>query len=151
MHPSCNRNLLSLLFVLVCCLYGWQPLFAAESDGRIPIRLKAGESNLVRTEMRNFLASIQAIVSGVVERDLKRVISAARRSGKAAGQAVPKTLKEKLPKEFRRIGSDTHKRFDRLAMDVEQMDDSDLALEQLGELMRNCVSCHAAYRIEVER
>ncbi len=145
-----SHKLLSMFVVLVCGLSGGHSLIAAGLDGRIPVRLDAGESNLVRTEMRHFLASVQAIVSGVAEHDLKRVISGARSSGKAAGHAVPKTLKEKLPEEFRRIGSNTHKRFDRLAMDVEQMEDPGLALEQLGELMQNCVACHAAYRIEVE-
>ena len=46
------------------------------------------------------------------------------------------------------LGFDTHRKFDTLALDAEQLGDPDHSLEQLAELMSNCVACHAAYRID---
>ncbi len=66
-------------------------------------------------------------------------------------QGVPGTLMGKLPLEFKKLGFDTHTRFDQLALDAEQLGDPGHSLTQLAELMQNCVACHAAYRFEVEQ
>jgi mono/diheme cytochrome c family protein len=58
---------------------------------------------------------------------------------------------ERLPAEFKELGLDTHQRFDRLAMDVQQMADTAPATEQLPALLQNCVACHAAYRLQPVR
>ncbi len=50
---------------------------------------------------------------------------------------------------LKQLGLDTHRKFDRLALDVEQLGDKRQTLEQLGTLLRNCVGCHAAYRLVV--
>ncbi|MCG7871898.1 MAG: hypothetical protein N0C81_06455 [Candidatus Thiodiazotropha lotti] len=42
----------------------------------------------------------------------------------------------------------THWRFDQMALDAGQMDDMQLSLQQLTQVLDNCVSCHAAYRID---
>ena len=46
------------------------------------------------------------------------------------------------------LGFDTHRRFDQLALDAEQLGDTQHSLQQLAKLMANCVSCHASYRID---
>lgn len=73
----------------------------------------------------------------------------ARKSGKAAQSAVPGTLVGKLPMQFKQSGSDTHARFDQLALDAEEFGDGGHVLSQLATLLQNCVSCHAAYRIDI--
>ncbi len=65
----------------------------------------------------------------------------------AAQQAVPTELQHALPAGFKKLGGKTHRAFDQLAMDMESMEDVSLSLKQLGELMNNCTSCHAAYQI----
>ncbi len=119
------------------------------TDERITILLDDNERNLVLAEMRGFLFSIQQINQGLSANNMKLVTESARRSGKAAQGGVPGTLVGKLPIEFKKLGGDTHARFDQLAMDAEDLEDSDHTLEQLSILMQNCVSCHAAYRIDI--
>ena len=120
------------------------------SDGRSAILLAPGERDLVLAEMRAFLQSVQEIVAAVAAGSLDSVPVAARRVGAAAQQAVPSSLVGKLPGEFKLLGLDTHRKFDQLALDAEQLGDTGQTLGQLAELMRNCVACHAAYRIDLE-
>ncbi len=117
-------------------------------DGRLAIQLTNGERDIVFTEMRTFLESVQQITQGVASKDFDAVAKAARKVGRAAQQAVPGTLVGKLPLEFKKMGFDTHTKFTQLALYAEQLSDGEQTLEQLGELLQNCVSCHAIYKIE---
>jgi len=49
--------------------------------------------------------------------------------------------------EFKKLGRDTHLKFDALALDADELGDKEHTLEQLSELMKNCVACHAVYKI----
>lgn len=118
------------------------------SDGRTSILLNPGERDLVLLEMRTFLTSVQLITKGISENDMKLVSDAAHAVGQAAQAQVPGTLIGKLPLEFKQLGFDTHSKFDQLAMDTHDLGDSQQILIQLSELMRNCVVCHATYRID---
>ena len=121
------------------------------SDGRTAILLEPGERDLVLSEMRVFLESVQQITAGISKEDLQHVVKHARQSGQNAQQSVPGSLIGKLPLPFKQLGFDTHAKFDELALDAEQLGDPDHALSQLTTLMQNCVSCHAAYRFDLER
>jgi mono/diheme cytochrome c family protein len=121
---------------------------AESSDGRMAIQLDGAERDLVLTEMRMFLSSVQTMTMNLSNGDMVAVAAAARTVGGAAQQAVPASLMGKLPMEFKQLGFDTHSRFDQVAMDAEQMGDSENVLQQMGELMQNCVACHEAYRID---
>lgn len=121
------------------------------SDGRTAILLAPGERDLVLAEMRGFLVALQEITQGVVEDDPAAVVAAARRVGVAAQHTVPAGLVGKLPIEFKRLGFDTHGRFDQLALDTGQMGDTAHVLADLTALMQNCTACHAVYRIDLER
>lgn len=123
---------------------------APASDGRTAILLAPGERDLVLTEMRGFLAAVQSITDGVVKQDPAAVAAAARLAGVPAQHSVPASLVGKLPLPFKRLGFDTHGRFDQLALNVEQFGDTSQVLPELVELMNNCVACHAAYRIDLE-
>ncbi|MDH3949233.1 MAG: hypothetical protein OEU74_09765 [Gammaproteobacteria bacterium] len=118
------------------------------TDNRLAIQLTAGEKDLVLSEMRAFLASVQQITHGVSSKDMKLIASSARTVGLAAQQGVPGSLMGKLPLSFKQLGRDTHAQFDLLALDAEQLEDENHSLAQLGSLMQNCVACHAAYRLE---
>ena len=118
------------------------------SDGRQAIQLTDSERNLVLTEMRTFLSSTQAITQALATENMEQAVKAARLVGAAAQQAVPGSLVGKLPLEFKKLGFDTHQKFDQLALDAEQLGDPEYTLKQLAELMNNCVACHAIYRFE---
>jgi len=115
-------------------------------DGRQSIQLLPTESRHVLSEMRIFLETVQQIIQGITENDMNVVKEAARRAAVANQVDTPETLSKKLPLEFKKLGLDTHKKFAILALDAEQLEDPEHALEQLADLMNNCTSCHASYR-----
>lgn len=117
-------------------------------DGRQSLMLEAGERDLVLTEMRMFLSAVQQITQAANEDDAEGIAKAARVVGRAAQEAVPGSLMKKLPLEFKKLGFDTHAKFDQLALDAEQFGDTAISMRQLSELMRNCVACHAGYRVD---
>ena len=118
------------------------------ADGRLAITLTVNEKDLVFSEMRSFLNSVQKITQGVSSKDFDAVAEAAREVGRAAQQGMPGTLVAKLPLDFKKTGFDTHAKFTQLALDAEQLGDSEHTLEQLSILLQNCVACHAAYKFE---
>jgi hypothetical protein len=119
-------------------------------DGRTAILLDRNERDLVLSEMRIFLESLQQITSGISANDMKLVSVSARKSGMSAQTEVPGSLVGKLPLSFKQLGFDTHMKFDELALDAEQLGDRDHTLSQVNALLNNCVSCHAAYRFEID-
>ena len=120
-------------------------------DGRTAILLAPGERDMVLGEMRDFLIAVQGITQAIVDEDAKAAVAAARRVGAAAQQGVPPSLVGKLPIEFKRLGFDTHQRFDQLALNIETFEETGQALPELAELMGNCTACHGAYRFELEQ
>lgn len=116
-------------------------------DGRAEIVLAAADRDIVLAEMRTFLGAVQGITTALTQDDLKTVASQARSVGLAAMGQVPPSLMQALPLEFKTLGRSTHAAFDQLALDAEQMGDRDMALRQLGDILGNCVACHAAYRL----
>ena len=119
-------------------------------DGRKAIQLSSGERDLVFSEMRTFLDSVQQITKGIANKDMKLVAEAANKVGRSAQDGMPSSLVGKLPLEFKKLGFDTHSRFSQLAMDAESLGDEQHALTQVSDLMENCVACHAIYKIEVD-
>ena len=142
-----------ILFLLVAAM-GYLFLIkgdtVASSDGRSAIVLPEGERDLVLTEMRAFLAAVQGVIVAANKEDMAAVAKYAKGVGSAAQQDVPVSLMKKLPLGFKKLGLGTHKAFDQLAMDATDLGDPGHTMAQLGELMKNCVACHAAYRIEPE-
>ncbi len=147
--------LLALLFAIAASVLVYLFVIRGEtlpaSDGRTAILLAPGERDLVLAEMRGFLVAVQGIAQGVADQDPTAVASAARQVGAAAQQGVPASLVGKLPLDFKRLGFDTHNRFDQLGLNAEQFGDTSQVLPELATLMNNCVACHAAYRIDMER
>ncbi len=151
MNKKCLAITVILLSIIAAGFYKFilQGSTAESDDGRTAILLDASERNLVLAEMRAFLTSVQKINQGVAEDNMELVAEYARKSGKAAQGEVPDTLVGKLPLQFKKLGGDTHAKFDQLAMDADDLGDRDQALEQLSTLMENCVACHATYRIDI--
>ncbi len=118
-------------------------------DGRTVLLVEAGERDFVLREMRRFLESVQEITEGLASGDMKQVAQAARVSGMAAARGMPASLAGKLPQAAKKLGGDTHRRFDRLADSASQVPDRQELLGQLAALLQNCTACHAAYRLQV--
>ena len=146
---------ISLILLIVVSAMAYKFIFsgavAPASDGRQGLLLEPGERDLVLAEMRSFLESVRTIIAAVGKEDMSQITTAARKVGAAAQNEVPGSLVGKLPLAFKKLGFDTHKQFDMLAMDAEELGDPEPALQQLAVLMQNCVACHAAYRIDVVR
>jgi hypothetical protein len=151
MSKKCSVVIVLLLLVIAGGIYKFifQGSASEGTDGRMAIHLTTGERDLVLTEMRAFLESIQQVTKGITADNMGHVAESARKSGKAAQGAVPGTLVGKLPMAFKKLGFDTHAKFDQLALDAEEFGDSEHAMSQLSTLMENCVACHAAYRFDI--
>jgi len=118
-------------------------------DGRSAIQLEASERDIVLSEMRTFLDSVQGIIEGVSKNDMKSVADSAHKVGAGSQRGIPASLIGKLPLPFKKLGFDTHSKFDEIALDAEQFGDSEHTLAQLATLMQNCIACHATYRFDV--
>jgi mono/diheme cytochrome c family protein len=121
---------------------------SSNTDPRKAIKLNNIEQNMVLEEMRGFLNSTQKIVAALADDDMSAVVAAAKESGRASQEQMPAETRNKLPEAFKKLGFDTHTKFDQLAMDADDMEDSQQTLVQLSELMQNCIACHATFRIE---
>lgn len=151
MNNKCIGIIVFLVLVISGGIYKFmfQGSASQSADGRLAIHLDSAERDLVLGEMRGFLESVQLITKGIVENDMKLVAESAKKVGKAAQGAVPGTLVGKLPMEFKKLGFDTHQKFDQLAMNAEEFGDSETTLAELSALMQNCTACHAVYRLDV--
>lgn len=123
---------------------------AKGTDGRTAIILNQEEKDLVLTEMRTMLGSVQGVVAGLSEENLNRVRESAKASGMAIAGAVPPSLMAKLPFEFKQMGMGVHRGFDEISVAVEQQETPDMILMRLGEQVSSCVACHATYQLQVE-
>jgi len=148
----CWTLLILLLLVIAGIAYKVVVVGSVETaaDGRQALQLTPSERNLVLGEMRDFLVTVQAIISATNRGEMNSAAEAARKVGMAAQTAVPPALIAKLPLEFKKLGFDTHRKFDALALDAEQLGDPDHTREQLATLMANCTGCHASYSLVAE-
>ena len=149
MCKKCWLIVVMLMLILGAVLFKFmiQGSTIKASDNRLSLQLNESERNLVLSEMRKFLEAVQKITTDIVNEDMTALVKSARSVGMGAQQGLPASLKVKLPLEIKKLGFDNNKKFDSLALDAEQLGDPQHALEQLSELMKNCVACHAVYRI----
>ena len=99
------------------------------------------------SEMREMLISIQGIISGIGKEDREQIIKYARHSGNRMARETPASIKKKTPQSFKDIGGPTHMMFEELVIRAET-DDMDTLVEFTGELMNQCVTCHAMFKTD---
>ena len=119
----------------------------ASVDGRVAIDVSPVERELVLEEMRGLLEAVQTIIVANNAGDLNTVAIAARKVGLTNMDPRSAEFVTKLPADFRKLGMDTHSRFDDLAIDSRTFESTEHVMQQLGELTGNCVACHRAYRL----
>lgn len=118
-------------------------------NGRTAILLNSGERDFVLGEMRGLLEAVERITFELSESNMEGVTEAARAVGMGSAGGEPMTLIAKLPLEFKTLGMSTHRAFDDLAMETEDIGDSAIVLGQLSAILTNCTSCHSAYRFDL--
>jgi hypothetical protein len=119
-------------------------------EGREAIHLSAVERDHVLAEMRQMLQSTEGVVSGLAAGDMAAVQSAAALAGRRAPTTVDQMLHAKFSKEFLSWGQAAHGGFDDIARLAAEGAGDKAVTAKLGDVLRACTSCHAAYRIESE-
>jgi len=144
-----NRLAFGTLLFLVCSVFFQSPSIAQEKDIEIDTRINLGltpsEKAQFLSEMRQMLASIQDVISGIGEKNRQQIIKAARYSGNRMARATPEPVKKKLPSAFKEIGGPTHMMFEELVVRAE-MDDMDSLSTLTGEIMQQCLDCHSRFK-----
>ena len=118
------------------------------NDGRTAILLTTSERDFVLAEMRNLLEAVETITFELSKANMEGVAEAAKAVGMGSAGGEPMTLIAKLPLEFKTLGMGTHRAFDDLAMEAEDLGDGSVVLGQLSAILTNCTSCHAGYRFD---
>ncbi len=137
-----------VLLLIIISINSW-----AENQGtqaieqRISLGLTKTEKAEFLSEMRQMLASIQGIISGIGENNPEKIIKAARYSGNRMARATPKSIKLKTPKSFQEIGGPTHMMFEELVIRAETDDMETLTLFT-GEIMQQCLACHEMFKVD---
>jgi len=116
-------------------------------DGRISVILTKDERNLVLSEMRAFLVSVQGVSQAISNNEIEKVVKLAQKAGMAAEANTPGVLLQKLPLGMKKLGFGTRDKFDEIAKTAKENKDTTILRKQLDTLMLNCIACHAAYRL----
>lgn len=121
---------------------------AREGDRRRPIVVPEPARQTVLLEMRQMLEALNGVLEASAPFDRRAVREAALSGGTRIAVDMDPAMARRLPEEFVRLGSSTHEDFDDLAEIVEEGATRDTVISRLSALTANCVSCHAAYRLE---
>jgi hypothetical protein len=125
---------------------------AIGADNRQKIVLSESEKEFVLVEMRNYVSGIQQIFVALSNDDVAAIGDIAESNGMHGDSMadVPEGLIMKLPKEFKMLGMPTHMAFDKVAKLASEGGTAMQVQKMLGETMKNCVACHAAYTLVTE-
>lgn len=119
----------------------------AKGDTREAVVLSPAEIETLLTGMRTYLETIQGIVSAMAENDVGAVARIAPESGAKLLRDVDPATGLKAPLGFTMMSLDTHDKFDKLAEKAARGTSRSEVLTDLRDIMANCISCHATYRL----
>lgn len=119
----------------------------AQGDSREAVVLGPSEAETMLTGMRTYLETIQGILAALAENDSVRGADTAVKAGSAMLEGVPPATGLKVPFGFTMMSLDTHDRFDTLADKMRRGTSRSEVLRDLQNIMSNCISCHATYRL----
>lgn len=120
---------------------------AQEADRRQAVALPERARQTVLREMRQMLEALNGVLRAAVEMDRPALREAALSGGTRIAVDTDPAVARRLPEEFVRLGSSTHRDFDALAGAVEAGAGRDTLLARMAGLTSKCVSCHASYRV----
>ncbi len=118
-----------------------------QGDPREAVVLSPAEAELLLTGMRTYLETIQGIVEAMAENQVARVSDIAPTSGAKLLNDVNPVTGLKLPIGFASMSFDTHDKFDKLAEKAKRGSSRAEILNDVRDIMGNCISCHASYRL----
>ncbi|XDD46870.1 hypothetical protein AB3N60_01880 [Leptospira sp. WS39.C2] len=119
-------------------------------DTRTEIRLTPAERQLVLTEMRVLLEAVNGMLAGLGDKDYEKAAKSAEAVGMglvASLEHQEKTILLKLPVSFKKLGFGTHEKFDAIAQKIRKKEEIHTILKEMDDLTKNCVACHAGYKI----
>lgn len=116
------------------------------NDNRTGIIISEKNRDFVLHEMRTFLEGVKAIHEGISENDYAKIEKNAAISGRAVEDHVPPELIRSLPIGFKKLGFDTHDRFDKIAKMAREKAKKEELNQELSGLLNNCTACHASYK-----
>ena len=146
-----NKSLLVAFSILIASLIIVGIVFSqpsTDSRNRQRIELSAPYRDMVLEEMRIMLESIHGIVNGIANDDTAAIVEAARKSGLVIVADMDPRLNSQLPADFLQLRMLTHEAFDVFAAAVEEGQTADETIQSLAAIMRQCVGCHTAYRLD---
>jgi len=144
MQTPFKSILFALLFAASCSVFSDTH---TQVDERINLKLTETEKPVLLAEMREMLASIQGIITGIGTDDRELIIRSARYSGNRMARNTPKSIRAKLPESFQELGGPTHMMFEELVIRADT-DDMETLAEFTGELMKQCLACHAMFKAD---
>lgn len=116
-------------------------------DGRTSVVLTKDERDLILTEMRAFLVSVQGVSQAISEDNMDTVAELAHQAGMAAEEGTPGSLLQKIPLAMKKMGFSAREQFDGIAETARTTKDATVARQQLDALMQTCIACHAIYKL----
>lgn len=119
-------------------------------DERVAVALSKNERSLILKEMRNFLVSTQGVSEAITNHDMPLVAKLATAAGMNAEKNTPGTLLSKIPFPMKTLGFGTRQKFDEIAADAVRRNDPAHSRQQLDQLMKNCIACHASFKLVEE-
>jgi hypothetical protein len=156
-NPIMKSNKLTstalLLWVATIAVFVWFFIYGnttAGTDGRVAVVLRAGERDLVLSEMRGLLSATQGILEGVSQGDMKRIVKASSAAGMAAAADVNPALMAKLPMGFKSLGMSVHRDMDEIAKAAESGTPAPEILKMTSNTVAKCVACHSAWQLKVK-
>jgi len=133
---------------MIAALTSWaQQPPEAKGDPREAVSLSPAETAALLAGMRKYLETIQSLVAAMADNRIALVPDIAAESGAKMLQGVAPVTGLKLPLGFSSISFDTHDKFDKLAEKARKGTSRAEVLKDLRDIMGNCISCHAAYRL----
>ena len=123
------------------------------ADGRELVRFPADMRTHTLANMRDHLATLERINAALAASEYDRAAELAeKRLGMTSLEAHGAAhLAGYMPQGMQQIGSGMHRAASRFAIEAQNAslsNDPKPALRALGEVMQQCVACHAAYRLQ---
>lgn len=150
------RHTISLAALVLTCSFAqaMEPSLnnVPDPDTRQLLQMPAAAKNTLRTEMLERLLALQAVMQAVAAgkpQDAAQIAKAAigmgvmMRHGKRAPEAIPRNY---MPEAMMPLSKQSHMLGDELAEALKSGDRAKIDAK-LSEVMGNCVTCHALYRI----
>lgn len=117
------------------------------TDARVAVILTTAERDGVLAEMRGMLEGVQAVIEALAANEIDTIPAIVTPLGTAATANESIVMMGKLPLEMKSLGFAAHGAMDDLAALASGGASQAEILAQLGNILANCTTCHAAYSL----